>query len=175
MRQDPIKIVEYELNWPAEFTREKERLEPVLAPWLVLPIEHIGSTAVPGLPAKPIIDMLAVVTDRDAFGDAMGLVHDLGWVHAPELNDETDRKWSLCFPTIAHRTHHLHVVEHDSHGWPRWLAFRDHLRANPEIAAEYALIKARLAGQDDQDRTKYRSGKAPFIDGVLRRLEQSHS
>ena len=172
MRQDSIEIVDHDPRWPSDYDRERRRLEPVLAAWLVAPINHIGSTAVPGLPAKPIIDMLAVVEDRDTFGNAIGLVRELGWVHAPEPGDEAHRKWSLCFPSVAHRTHHLHVVEHRSPDWPRWLAFRDHLRINPEVAAEYTRIKRHLVEQDAEDRVRYRSQKAPFIESVLKTLEQ---
>jgi len=136
-----IRIVDHDPSWATDFDVQRRRLEPVLAPWLTVPIEHIGSTAVQGLPAKPIIDMLAVITDRDAFGDAIDQVGELGWVHAPEPADDANRKWSLCFPSIEHRTHHLHVVEHGSPDWPRWIAFRDHLRRAPDLAAEYARLK----------------------------------
>lgn len=170
MRRDPIKIVAYDPDWPRLFARERDRLEPVLAPWLVEPIEHIGSTAVPGLAAKPIIDMVAPVSDYAAFHSALPALNELGWVHAPEPGDEAARRWSICFPDAAWRTHHLHVVEQRAVNWHGWLMFRDHLRVDPAAAAEYGRIKAELAGRDDRDRTAYRAGKAPFIHGVLDRL-----
>lgn len=167
VRQDPIRIVDHDPRWAEDFDRERRRVEPVLAPWLVLPIEHIGSTAVPGLPAKPVIDMLAVVGDWAAFGDALVAVRALGWVHAPEPGDDERRKWSLCYPRVAHRTHHLHVVERTCPCWPRWLAFRDHLRADSGVAAEYGRLKRRLAERDAGDRAGYRPATEPFIRGVL--------
>lgn len=175
VRQDLIRIVDHDPSWASDFDVQRRRLEPVLAPWLTVSIEHIGSTAVQGLPAKPIIDMLAVITDRDAFGDAIDIVDELGWVHAPEPTDEANRKWSLCFPSIAHRTHHLHVVEQGSPDWPQWIAFRDHLRRAPDVAAEYARIKTQLAEDDARDRVRYRAGKAPFIEHVLRTLGTTDS
>jgi len=172
MRRDPIPIVAYDPEWPSLFTRERDRLEPVLAPWLVEPIEHIGSTAVPGLPAKPIIDMVAPIADHAAFHSALPPLNELSWVHVPEPGDEAARKWSICFPDVAWRTHHLHVVEQRSPCWRDWLAFRDHLRTDPDAAAQYGRIKADLASRDDRDRTAYRTGKAPFIRGVLDQLRQ---
>lgn len=117
--------------------------------------------------------MLARIGDFDSLGvaapEAMAVI---GWVHAPEPADEAQRKWSFCLPDPAWRTHHLHVVEHASPGWPTWLAFRDHLRTHPAEAAEYGRIKRMLAAADDRDRPAYRAGKAPFIEQALRRAER---
>lgn len=169
-RKDPILICPPDPGWPQSFAHERHRLEAALGPWLLAPIEHMGSTAVPGLPAKPIIDMLALIQDHDTFRPAIPVVADLGWVHAPEPGDEADRTWSFCFPQVAWRTHHLHVVEITSTAWPTWIAFRDHLRTHPETAAEYGRIKSDLAARDNRDRPAYRSGKAPFIQSVLAHL-----
>ena len=171
-RRDPIVIVDYDPEWPARFERERPLLERVLAPVLVHPIEHIGSTAVPGLAAKAIIDLCAVVADidpLDAFADALDAV---GWIAAPEPDDVAGRRRSFCTPSVEWRTHHLHVVEAGSTGWRGWLAFRDHLRTHPEDAAEYARLKRSLAADaaagDPDDRTGYRSGKGGFIQRITR-------
>ena len=169
MRRDPIVMVDHDPAWAAAFARQRDRVTPALAPALVRPVEHIGSTAVPGLAAKPIIDMLAVVEDIDAVDllvDALGAV---GWVAAPEPGDEAGRRRSFCTPSVERRTHHLHVVEARAEGWPGWLAFRDRLRTEPAVAAEYEALKRRLAneaGADPNDRAAYRDGKAPFIRSV---------
>ncbi|MFI5915134.1 GrpB family protein [Dactylosporangium sp. NPDC051541] len=171
-RRDPIVIVAYDEQWPARFERERRRVEAALHGHLVGRVEHIGSTAIPGLPAKPIIDMMATIADYDT---AAGLAADLapiGWVHAPEPGDEEARKWSFCFPSIAHRSHHLHIYEAAAPGPAILRRFRDHLRAHPELAAEYARLKQDLAADDDRDRPRYRAGKAPFIETVLRRLDE---
>lgn len=173
MRTDLIEIVEHDEQWEALFAREKRRLEPALSHWLVAPIEHIGSTAVAGLSAKPIIDMLGLIANHDAFAAAARPLRELGWVHAPEPEDEPGRRWSWCFPSIATRTHHLHVVEMRSSAWRDWIVFRDYLRAHPEVARDYARIKIDLAQADNTDRPRYRSGKAPFIHDVLRIARQS--
>jgi GrpB-like predicted nucleotidyltransferase (UPF0157 family) len=171
-RLDPIKIVAYDERWPASFAHAQARVEEALQSHLVGRVEHIGSTTVSGLAAKPIIDMLALIQDYD---NMTGLVADLGvigWVHAPEPGDQDRRRWSFCYPNVARRTHHLHVWEARDPDWRRLLLFRDHLRRYPEIATEYGRIKADLATADEHDRPRYRSGKAPFIAEILRRLEQ---
>lgn len=166
-RRDRIVVREHDPAWAASFAQQREALTPALAAHLVRPIEHIGSTAVPGLPAKPIVDMLAVVRSYDEVDPVGPILAAVGWVLAPEPGDEERRRWSLCHPTVEQRTHHLHVVEETSAGWPTWLAFRDHLRTHPGDREEYARIKRDLAAADDRDRAAYRSGKAPFIERVL--------
>jgi GrpB-like predicted nucleotidyltransferase (UPF0157 family) len=167
MRRDPIHIEPYDSAWPALFAEQRDQIEPLLRPWLTQPIEHIGSTSVPGLAAKPIIDMLAVVDKYERFVSAIPLLEDVSWVLAPEPGDQDERKYSLCHPDIAQRSHHLHVVECLSTGWPTWLRFRDTLRTDPDAAAEYAALKRELAEADPHDRPAYRAAKAPFIQSVL--------
>jgi GrpB-like predicted nucleotidyltransferase (UPF0157 family) len=172
MRRDPIVIVDYDPAWPAMFEAERARVQPAMDRWLVRPIEHVGSTAIPGLAAKPIIDMVAVVGDIDAARHAGEALGPLGWIHAPEPGDAAGRRLSFCAPSVAFRTHHLHVVEDESEGWRGWLAFRDHLRLHPEIAADYAALKRNLAdryGADPNERDAYRNGKAAFITNITGR------
>jgi len=170
VRLDRIAILDYDPAWPLLFGEQRERLETVLQPWLVGPIEHIGSTSVPGLPAKPIIDMLARVHDYDRCEGMLPRLAEVGWLSAPEPGDAAERKRSVCYPRVEYRSHHLHVVEQRWAGWPTLLAFRDHLRGCAEDRDAYARIKRQLAALDDQDRPAYRAGKAPFITEVLRKL-----
>jgi GrpB-like predicted nucleotidyltransferase (UPF0157 family) len=158
--------------WVAAFESQRDQIAPLLAGWTTRRIEHIGSTAVPGLAAKPIVDMLAVVGSIDAEPrPSQRLLDAVGWVHAPEPFDESERKLSFCFPGIARRTHHLHVVEERSGNWRGWLAFRDYLRSHADAVAEYATLKSRLAaahGHDPNQRDAYRQGKAGFITSITR-------
>jgi GrpB-like predicted nucleotidyltransferase (UPF0157 family) len=167
VRRDPIVIEPYDDGWTEQFEHQRSQIEPAVRPWLSGPLEHIGSTAVPGLAAKPIIDMLALTPSYEGFHDALPELLRLGWVLAPEPGDEISRKFSLCYPNTEHRSHHLHVVEASSTDWPDWIAFRDHLRSHPETAARYASLKIQLANLDATDRPRYRRAKAPFIDEVL--------
>jgi GrpB-like predicted nucleotidyltransferase (UPF0157 family) len=168
--REPIEIQPYDAGWPALFGVQRTRLENALHPWLVGPVEHIGSTAVPGLAAKPIIDMLARIENYRIGAHVLPALHRIGWMQAPEPADEAGRKWSVCFPSIGNRSHHLHIYEADDPVVPGLLGFRDHLRSHPAEAAEYARLKAELAAADAHDRPRYRRGKAPFIEGVIGRL-----
>jgi GrpB-like predicted nucleotidyltransferase (UPF0157 family) len=177
VRRDPIVIVAHDPAWGVAFEVERSRVEPAVKPWIVRPIEHIGSTAVPGLAAKPIIDMVAVVRDIDEARGAIDTLREVGWLHAPEPSDATDRRLSFCTPSREWRTHHLHVVEEASAGWKGWLAFREALRVDPELAAEYAALKCEMAdryGRDPNQRDEYRNGKAAFIAAVTARALGSH-
>lgn len=166
MRLDRIHIQDYDPAWPLLFEQQRQVLTAALSDLLIMPIEHIGSTAVPGLPAKPIIDMLAVVGAYEDVGPALLRLPEVGWLLAPEPGDDAARKYSLCYPTIELRTHHLHVVE-SGWGWQDLLIYRDYLRAHPEAVDEYGRLKRRLAAADDQDRPRYRAGKAPFIQATI--------
>jgi GrpB-like predicted nucleotidyltransferase (UPF0157 family) len=166
VRLDPIIICPYDPSWPESFDRQRDRIAPLLSVWIAREIEHIGSTAVPGLPAKNIVDMLAVVGDVHAEPRAIDLMESVGWVHAPEPTDGAERRLSFCYPSIARRSHHLHVVEEDSGDWRGWLAFRDYLRSHEDLVHTYAALKTQLAsdhGHDANDREAYRAGKAAFI------------
>ena len=169
MRLDPIVISPYDRGWPRAFETERGRIEPALRAWLARPLEHMGSTSITGMPAKPIIDMLAVVHTVDDVEPLVSALRHLGWVEAPEPGDEERRMRSFCTPSIANRTHHLHVVEEASDRWRDWLAFRDFLRTHPGLAHAYASLKRELAqqhGVDPNRRDAYRSGKAGFIEEV---------
>lgn len=161
--QARVEIVPYEPAWPRRFEEEREALRHVLTPWLAGPIEHIGSTAVPGLAAKPVVDIMAGVDTLDGSRDAIEAAATLGYCYFPYQAHL--RHW-LCKPSDAFRTHHLHLVPVGSAQWIRPLAFRDYLRAHAEIAAQYEQLKRRLAEEFRSDREAYTRNKAPFIDAV---------
>jgi GrpB-like predicted nucleotidyltransferase (UPF0157 family) len=172
MRLDAIVIHPYHPAWPEHFAEQRDAVTPVLRPWLARDIEHMGSTAVPGLPAKDIVDMLAVVHEIDGVDAAIGPMGEIGWRHAPEPADARERRLSFCFPTVERRSHHLHVVEERSDDWRGWLAFRDHLRSHPDVARDYAELKSALAdahGGDPNQRDGYRAGKSTFVRDVTER------
>src|SRR6266481_5623198 len=110
----PVDVVPYDGNWPALFDAERLLLLKVLRPWLVGPIEHVGSTAVPDLPAKPIIDIMAAVASLDASHDALPALLEAGYQYAPYRADVMH--W-FCKPSFAERTHHLHLVPFGSPLW----------------------------------------------------------
>ena len=159
----PIEIVSYDAAWPARFEEECAQLRRVLAPWLAGSIEHIGSTAIAGLAAKPVIDIMAGVGTLEGSRPAIDAASGLGYCYFPY---QAELKHWFCKPSPAFRTHHLHLVPVGSPQWTRPIAFRDYLRAHPNVAAEYEALKWRLAAEFRFDREAYTDAKAPFINAV---------
>jgi GrpB-like predicted nucleotidyltransferase (UPF0157 family) len=159
----PIYVVPYDASWPARFDEERAALARVLSPWLAGPIEHIGSTAVPGLVAKPVIDIMAAVASLDASRPAFAALAALHYVYFPY---RPELHW-LCKPSDDVRTHHLHLVPFGSPLWHDRLRFRDRLRSDPRVAAEYAALKLELATRYEFDREAYTDAKEPFVRRIL--------
>lgn len=165
MADEPIRIARYDPEWPARFDRERDLLRGTIGAWAVGGIHHVGSTAVPGLDAKPIVDILVGVEDLATARACFEPLAELEYLHAPYLPDEMH--W-FCKPDPRHRTHHLHLVPCDQPRYRDELAFRDHLRSNPERARDYAELKHRLAARFERDREGYTDAKAEFIGRALR-------
>jgi GrpB-like predicted nucleotidyltransferase (UPF0157 family) len=161
----PIEIVPYDASWPCRFVEERDLLSLTLGHWIVGGIEHVGSTAVPGLDAKAVIDIMVGIQDLDSSRAAIPAAEGVGYCYGPYRPDEMH--W-FCKPSPAFRTHHLHLVPFQSRKWTERLAFRDHLRAHPDTAREYAELKRSLASRFKFDRERYTSEKGPFIETVLR-------
>ncbi len=152
---------------------ERGRLAGLLAPWLVDGVEHVGSTAVPGLAAKPVIDLMASVADPDAVVAQAGepLAAD-GWCYVPPELD-SGGAWRRFFvkPDASgqRRVAHLHVIRAGHPRWAEQLAFRDALRRDDRLAVSYEELKHRLAAQHAGDREAYTDAKAEFVADALRR------
>jgi GrpB-like predicted nucleotidyltransferase (UPF0157 family) len=160
-----VELHEYDPAWPASYAAERERLLSLL-PDVFIDLEHIGSTAVPRLCAKPIIDILAGVESMDMAEASAELICLSGYTTSADFNKTlTDRKWFMRFAN-GHRTHHLHVVVHESKAWFERLHFRDALRSQPELAARYAALKSQLAALHPKDREAYTDAKAEFVRSV---------
>jgi GrpB-like predicted nucleotidyltransferase (UPF0157 family) len=157
----PIRIVDYDPFWRAAYTAERRRLAKLLPG---LRVYHIGSTSVPGLAAKPVIDMIALVDDLDA---DVAKLRRAGYRLPPELNAHLAHRRFLCYPTLSHRTHHLHLVDERA-GVDQCLRFRDRLQDDPALAAEYAALKRALADRCRADRIAYTEAKTSFINDAIR-------
>jgi GrpB-like predicted nucleotidyltransferase (UPF0157 family) len=166
VREEPVTLVEYDATWPRQFAEERERLAQILAPWLAGPIEHIGSTAIPGLISKPIIDIMAGVRDLPSSIDARATLQSLHYVYFPYRADVMH--W-FCKPSPARRTHHLHLVPVSSSLWDDRLVFRDYLRSSQAALAEYAALKTALAAKYHFDREAYTDAKSRFVRSLLSR------
>jgi GrpB-like predicted nucleotidyltransferase (UPF0157 family) len=165
----PIVIAEYSAAWPMMFEQEREVVREALGK-LVVAIDHIGSTAIPGLPAKPIIDLLVGIRSlEEARAFAVKPLVQLGYVYIPEyeawLPDELFFRKGVPGPW----THHVHVMEPGNPRWEDHLRFRDYLRAHAATAAAYADLKRTLAQRFGQDIGAYRDAKDDFVRDVLAR------
>jgi len=160
----PISLVAYDPTWPQRFEEEKVSLHQALACWLVGPIVHIGSTAVPGMSAKPVIDIMAAVGSLAESKDAVAALAPLGYLYAPYRQDVMH--W-FCKPHFSFRTHHLHLVPFQSELWTARIAFRDRLRQDEEVAAEYLKLKRELAAVFGDDREAYTDGKGAFVARIV--------
>lgn len=163
---EEVRISEHDSRWAAQFVEERDQLLDIL-PGRFAAIEHIGSTSVPGLSAKPIIDILAGVS---ALSEADALLVPLcmhGYETSAEFNATLpDRRW-LMRHAFGRRTHHLHLVVFGGEQWIRHLQFRDLMRADSAIAARYGRLKQELAERHRHDREAYSLAKTAFIDAVL--------
>lgn len=157
---EPIRLVPPDPDWPAQFERERTALEMAIGKWVEGDIHHVGSTAVPGLAAKPIIDILVGVTDLEVARSSFEPLADLGYLYAPYLPAEMH--W-FCKPDPARRTHHLHLVPVGSRRYRDELAFRDLLRADPQLVADYASLKRTLAERHRDDREACTDAKGSYI------------
>jgi GrpB-like predicted nucleotidyltransferase (UPF0157 family) len=163
---DDIAIVEYDLRWPARFAAEADRVRRAIDEPFVR-IEHHGSTAVPGLAAKPVIDMLvAVPSIAVAERYAAALVRRGYEAVAPSYREIWPERIVLIRREDGRRVCHVHLVLGHHAMWERLLAFRNYLRSHPDVAAEYAALKRTLAASLGQDRHAYMTAKGEFIDRI---------
>jgi GrpB-like predicted nucleotidyltransferase (UPF0157 family) len=154
----PVRIIDYDPSWPASFEAERARLAPLLDD---ADVHHFGSTAVPGLAAKPVIDMIALVPNIDA--PIAAVVERAGYQFPPAYNATLSHRRFFCYPAASQRTHHLHLVD-EPHELDRRLRFRDRLRTDPALAREYEALKRELAACFADDREGYTEAKRRFID-----------
>lgn len=158
-----VRVVPYDARWPEVFAEERERLASVLGPGATA-IHHMGSTSVPGLCAKPVIDVLVVTPDLGMIDRLTPRVEGLGYVAKGEHGIPQRRYFSR---SEGERLKvHVHAYVSDDEQIGRHLRFRDYLRAHPETAKHYCLLKQTLALEHGDDAEAYQSGKADFIDGV---------
>jgi GrpB-like predicted nucleotidyltransferase (UPF0157 family) len=164
----PVVIVDYDPEWPARYAAEAARIRETLGDRIVA-VEHIGSTAVPGLAAKPIIDLMVGLRRLADAGDCIAPLEGLGYEYVPQYEESMPERRYFHKGPPGSRTHHLHMVEVTSDFWERHLLFRDHLRAHPEETRAYAALKRELAGRHGADREAYTNAKTDFIEAAVDR------
>ena len=173
-----VAVVPYDPGWPALFERERDHLLACLPHDLIRRIEHFGSTAVPGLAAKPIVDMLVEVTNLGETQERIAPVleaqgYDYFW--RPTSGDDVPPfyAWFIKRDERGTRTHHIHMVEAHFEHWDR-LLFRDYLIEHPDVARRYAELKMRLSERHAGDRVAYTEAKSAFIADITARARNHY-
>lgn len=162
---DLVIIESYDPEWPQQFELVRSRIASALSAFAAK-IEHVGSTAVPGLAAKPIIDIDVLLQSADDLPEVIRRLRALGYEHRGDLG--VPGREAFRSPT-AEPPHHLYVHGPDSREYTRHINFRNHLRANPEDAWAYEHLKRRLAQQYRNDREGYNQSKTEFVETILRK------
>ena len=166
---NPVVIQDYDPLWPYLFERLRSRIATVLAD-MADAIEHVGSTSVPGLAAKPIIDMDVLLKSSSDLPLAIARLASIGYEHRGDLG-VTGRE---AFRAPAREyAHHLYVCPPGSIAYLEHIRVRDHLRSNQNDAEAYADLKRNLAGKFRNDREAYNEAKNEFVQGILRRAAEN--
>lgn len=169
IEKDCIDIVPYDPAWPTQANFEIDKLKTVLPPSSIIDIQHVGSTAIPGIAAKPIIDIqIAVRSLEEMKIISVPVLQKLGYEYW-ENNPDTQRMFfAKGMPPFGEkRSHHVHIVELTSKHWKDKINFRDYLIAHPDVANAYQALKLNLAQQYRSDRERYTTAKSEFINNIL--------
>jgi GrpB-like predicted nucleotidyltransferase (UPF0157 family) len=159
---EDVVLRPYDPSWPGIFATERLRLMAIF-PEELIDVQHVGSTAVPGLQAKPIVDILAGVKSMAVAESLVARLCESGYTTSAEFNATlSDSKWFMQWAN-GHRTHHLLLVPHGDAQWRQRLRFRDALRSDAQLAVRYSLLKTELAAKYTGDREAYTNAKAEFV------------
>ncbi|HMD35554.1 MAG TPA: GrpB family protein [Vicinamibacterales bacterium] len=161
----PVVVVDYDDDWPLQFEERRAAVWPAVAD-IALRIEHVGSTSIPGLAAKPIIDMTIVVAHRDDLAPTIERLATIGYRHRGDLGIEG--REAFDHPPEFQK-HNLYVCAEGTIGVVNQVAVRDYLRAHPDVARSYGKLKKSLAAEFPHDIESYVFGKTDFVLDVLRR------
>ena len=169
LKKDHVNIVAYNSEWPMIASIEIKKLREVLSSSKIIDIQHVGSTATPGISAKPIVDIqIAVNSLEEMKVIAIPALQKLGYEYWYENPDPERMFFVKGMPPFGdNRTHHVHIFEQTSKHWRRKINFRDYLIAHPEIAKEYQKLKNKLAEEYTYDREAYTNAKGEFVNKIL--------
>lgn len=161
----PIAVADYDADWPRRFERELDAILGV-AGHIAVAVEHIGSTSVPGLAAKPKVDMAIGVRSMDEGRTAIEALREIGYRKQADEQDFAD--WNVFRKQAdGERAYQLHMVPHGGERWQQYLLFRDYLRAHPRAAREYEALKRDLAREFGSDRLGYPEAKTDFVNRIV--------
>jgi GrpB-like predicted nucleotidyltransferase (UPF0157 family) len=172
-KQDhPVRVVDYNPLWPVMYEQERRLIQEAIGQ-RILAIEHVGSTSVRGLAAKPTIDIMIGVGQLADAVDCLAPLESLGYGYVPEYEEALPcRRYFHKGPSGA-RTHHMHMVELAGDFWREHILFRDYLRAHAETAQAYERLKRELAARFSEERSRYTEAKAPFVKSVVQKAQEA--
>lgn len=165
-----VKLLAHDEDWHRLFAEEKARIAAAVGEF-VLAIEHVGSTSVCGIAAKPVLDIAVAIRDRASGERCVAPLENIGYKYRGE--NGIAGRFYFVKGAPARRTHHLHMLLEESEELENHFAFRDYLLKFPETAAAYDRLKKLLAEKHPNDRDAYLDGKAEFIEGVLKAARRS--
>jgi GrpB-like predicted nucleotidyltransferase (UPF0157 family) len=160
LKRGTVKLSPYSKEWAILFEKEKSILQNALS-WVALDIQHVGSTAIPDMPSKPIIDIAIGIKTIKDLRDWIKPLQKAGYL----LRENASNCRVLCFAKGSEdkRTYYLHLVKYHGEIWNNYLAFRDYLMINRESAQQYSPLKEKLAEKYSDNRGKYTTAKADFV------------
>ena len=167
LKRGIVILKDYNKEWSKLFDKEAKLISSIISNYLVN-IQHIGSTAIPGIVAKPIIDIAIGIDDLSNIKQIITLLEEGGYEYRGEQGIP-DRHLFVKGNEEC-RTHHIHVMVNTSYEWKKHILFRDYLKSNPKVAKQYSELKKRLAAKFEFDREKYTNGKEEFILGILEKV-----
>jgi GrpB-like predicted nucleotidyltransferase (UPF0157 family) len=168
---EEVVIVDYNPRWPARYEEEKASILALIGEYVV-GIHHVGSTSVPGLGAKPIIDVMIGIRDLAFVENCVSPLQSLEYEYLGEYGIPGRHYFRKpAAGGIEHRTHHIHMMQTDHSQWRRHLLFRDYLRSHPEDAKRYEFLKRELAIRFGADREGYTDAKTEFVEDILAKAE----
>jgi GrpB-like predicted nucleotidyltransferase (UPF0157 family) len=158
-----VRLVEYDARWPALFAAEAERLRDQCGTFTVI-LEHVGGTSIPGMCAKPVLDIAAGRPAGSSIQDYISAFERAGYEHRGERGVPGRQFFRRGRP----RSYHVHLVDHDGPLWRDYLAFRDYLRAHAREARQFADVKRALAARFARDREGYLTAKSSHVEEIMR-------
>lgn len=166
LRRTEIRVVPYQSSWAQAYEDARADILRVSAQIEML-IEHIGSTSVPGLMSKPIVDIGILLSDPDRFTELRSNLASIGWIYRGDKGSGGGGRLLVLESEPEVRTHHLHVHFPGATDWRRYLAFRDSLRVDHQLRLRYGLLKMDLAERFHDDRMRYTEAKTDFVEQAL--------
>ncbi len=164
---EKVEIAAYDESWVVAFMKEREMLNSAIGEYVTGSIEHVGSTSVPGLAAKPIVDIQVGVAGLDESRPAFGSLEAIGYSYYDSVCSHVMHFFDKRAP--GKQPYNLQLIPYHSDCWKMRIAFRDYLRTHPNVAQEYAALKRELARRFRFDRDAYGEAKHSFIGGVVRK------